>query len=303
MKKFKILFIFIILFSLTGCFNNDSMDDISITTSIYPIEYVVKSLYGEHSTINSLYPKDTDASNFEVTNVLLDQYSNNDLFIFNGLTEENSYVNYLLNKNKNLKIIDVTSNMQYDYSIEELWLDPNNLLTIANNIRKGFKEYIKSTYLTNEIDANYENLKIELTSLDGKYYSTVKNASNNTIIVSDDVFLFLEKYGLKVISLDPDTVKEKTIDTAKEAIKNGECSMIFVKYQENNESINDFIDETDISKKPGDLGYDQNLSTKDPFDYFIIYQSKYHYSSSKKKLLQYIEEIMGKKLILLMLKL
>ncbi len=248
MKKFKILFIFIILFSLTGCFNNDSMDDISITTSIYPIEYVVKSLYGEHSTINSLYPKDTDASNFEVTNVLLDQYSNNDLFIFNGLTEENSYVNYLLNKNKNLKIIDVTSNMQYDYSIEELWLDPNNLLTIANNIRKGFKEYIKSTYLTNEIDANYENLKIELTSLDGKYYSTVKNASNNTIIVSDDVFLFLEKYGLKVISLDPDTVKEKTIDTAKEAIKNGECSMIFVKYQENNESINDFIDETDISK-------------------------------------------------------
>ena len=143
MKKFKILFIFIILFSLTGCFNNDSMDDISITTSIYPIEYVVKSLYGEHSTINSLYPKDTDASNFEVTNVLLDQYSNNDLFIFNGLTEENSYVNYLLNKNKNLKIIDVTSNMQYDYSIEELWLDPNNLLTIANNIRKGFKEYIR----------------------------------------------------------------------------------------------------------------------------------------------------------------
>lgn len=248
MKKFKILFIFIILFGLTGCFNNDSMDDISITTSIYPIEYVVKSLYGEHSTINSLYPKDTDASNFEVTNVLLDQYSNNDLFIFNGLTEENSYVNYLLNKNKNLKIIDVTSNMQYDYSIEELWLDPNNLLTIANNIRKGFKEYIKSTYLTNEIDANYENLKIELTSLDGKYYSTVKNAPNNTIIVSDDVFLFLEKYGLKVISLDPDTVKEKTIDTAKEAIKNGECSMIFVKYQENNESINDFIDETDISK-------------------------------------------------------
>jgi zinc transport system substrate-binding protein len=248
MKKFKILFIFIILFSLTGCFNNDSMDDISITTSIYPIEYVVKSLYGEHSTINSLYPKDTDASNFEVTNVLLDQYSDNDLFIFNGLTEENSYVNYLLNKNKNLKIIDVTSNMQYDYSIEELWLDPNNLLTIANNIRKGFKEYIKSTYLTNEIDANYENLKIELTSLDGKYYNTVKNASNNTIIVSDNTFLFLEKYGLKVISLDPDTVKEKTIETAKEAIENGECSMIFVKYQENTESINDFIDETDISK-------------------------------------------------------
>ena len=40
--------------------------------------------------------------------------------------------------NNELKIIDATSNIIYDYSIEELWLDPNNLLTIANNIKNGF---------------------------------------------------------------------------------------------------------------------------------------------------------------------
>ena len=64
---------------------------------------------------------------------------------------------------------------------------------------------------------------------------------------------------------------------------------------ENDTSFFKYCYETDISQKPGDFGYNQNLSTKDPFDYFIIYQNKYHYSSSKKKLLQYIEEIMGKK--------
>ena len=248
MKKIKIILITIILFSLTGCFNNDSMDNIDIVTSIYPFEYIVNTLYGNHSKINSIYPKDTETTNFEVTNVLLDQYKNNDLFVFNGLADENNYVKYLIKKNKNLKIIDVASNMQIDYSIEELWLDPNNMLTVANNIRKGLKEYIKSAYLTNEIDENYENLKIELTNLDGKYYNTVRNATNATIIISDDAFMFLEKYGLKVISIDPDTAKEKNINDAKTLINNGTCSYIFIKYMENNDSINSFIDETGAKK-------------------------------------------------------
>ena len=248
MKKIKYLLLIGLIFCLTGCFNNDSMDNIKITTSIYPVEYIVNYLYGEHSVIDSIYPKDTDVSSFKITNTLLDQYKSNDLVVFNGLDEEKDYVKYMLKKNKNLKIIDVTSNMKYDYSIEELWLDPNNLLTIANNIRKGFKEYIKSTYLINEIDENYENLKIELTTLDGKFYSTVKNASNTTIIVSDDAFKYLEKYGIEVISLDPDTIKEKNKEDAKRLINNKTCSYVFVKYQENNEYINSFIKDTGASK-------------------------------------------------------
>ena len=248
MKKIKYLLLGLFILTLTGCFNNDSMDNISITTSIYPIEYVTNILYGDHSTITSIYPKDTDTNSFEITNALLDQYSNKNMFIFNGLSDESKHVKYLLKKNNNLKIIDVTSNMQYDYSKEELWLDPNNLLTIANNMRKGFREYINSTYLINEIDENYEKLKIELSNLDGRFYSTVKNASNTTIIVSDDAFAYLEKYGIKVISLDPDTAKEKTINEAKQLISNNVCSYIFVKYKEDNEDINNFINETGVSK-------------------------------------------------------
>lgn len=248
MKKVKFLLIMIILFSLTGCFNNDSMENINISTSIYPIEYVVNYLYGDHSTVDSIYPKDSDISSFKITDVLLDQYSKDDMFIFNSQYDESEYVKYLLKKNKNLKIIDVASNIQYEYSKEELWLDPNSLLTIANNIRKGFKEYIKSTYLLNEIDENYEKLKVELTSLDGKYYSAAKKASNTTIIVSDDAFLFLEKYGLKVVSIDPDTAKDKNINEAKDLINDGTCKHIFVKYKEDNETINNFIEETNVSK-------------------------------------------------------
>ena len=250
MKKIKLLLLTIILFSLTGCIKNNSMEDINIATSVYPISYVVSSLYGKHSTINSIYPIDGNTSNFKVTDTLLEQYSDNDLFIFNGLSDEKKYVKKMLKHNNNLKIIDVTSNMKYEYSIEELWLDPNNLLTVANNIKKGFDEYISSTYLTNEIDKNYYNLKIELTTLDGKLYSAAKNANTNTIIISDDAFRFLEKYGFNIISLDPDTINNKAISDAKVALSSGASKSVFVKYKEEVQNdVKDVIDSTGATKR------------------------------------------------------
>lgn len=242
MKKLKYLLLGVILL-LTGCFNNDSMDNIEITTTVYPFEYVANYLYGNHSKISSIYPKDTEISDFNITNVLLKQYSDTDLYIFNGLTSEKNYIEKIKKENKKLKIIDVTSNINYNYSIEELWLDPNNLLTIANNMKKGFNEYIKSAYLRNEINNNYENLKVELTNLDGKYYSTAKKASINTIVVSDDAFKYLEKYGLNVISIDMNTAKEKDIELAKEALSNS--NYLFIKYkEEDNENITKVINDS-----------------------------------------------------------
>ncbi len=246
MKKFKILLSIIVLFSLTGCFDDDSMDNISISTSSYPIEYVVNQLYKDHSTISSIYPKDDETIDFEVTNVLLDQYSDNDLFIFNGLSDEKNYVKYMKKNNKDLKIINVTDNMSYDYSIEELWLDPNNLLNIADKVKTGLKEYTNTKVLENEIDANYENLKIELTNLDGKFYSTFKNETDTTIIVSDDAFMFLEKYGINVISIDPDTARDKDISDAKKLIKDGSVKYLFIKYKESNENTDKFIKDTGV---------------------------------------------------------
>ena len=242
MKKIKYLLLGVLLL-LTGCFNNDSMDNIEITTTVYPFEYVVNYLYGKHSKISSIYPKDIEISEFNITNVLLKQYSDTDLYIFNGLTSEKNYIEKIKSNSKKLKIIDVTSNINYNYSIEELWLDPNNLLTIANNTKKGFNEYVKSTYLRNEINQNYENLKVELTNLDGKYYSTVKKASTNTIVVSDDAFKYLEKYGLNVISIDMNTAKEKDIELAKEALSNS--NYLFIKYkEEDNENITKVINDS-----------------------------------------------------------
>jgi len=246
MKKLKYLLL-TTLFCLTGCIKTNSMEDIKIITSVYPIEYVVNYLYGEHSKITSIYPHDSNISEFKITEVLLKDYSNNDLFIFNGLTEEKTFIKTLKHNNSNIMIINSTENIPYEYSIEELWLDPNNLLTIANNIKNGFEEYIEAKYLIDEINENYQKLKMELTSLDGKFYSNVKNSDFKYIIVSDDAFKFLEKYGLKVISLDPDTVSQKDITKAKEVIEDEECQYIYTKYnEETNETLNNLINDYNI---------------------------------------------------------
>ena len=238
MKKIKFLLLIGLLICITGCFKDTTMDNITITTSSYPIKYVVDTLYGNHSTTTSIYPMDSNINEFKITDVSLEQYSNNDMFIFNGMTDEKNYIKSMLKNNKDLKIIDVTSNMFYDYSIEEIWLDPNNLLTIANNIRKGFNEYIKSTYLTNEINENYEKLKIDLTNLDGKYYSVAKNSSYPVIIISDNAFKYLEKYGITVISLDKKTRTDKDIATAKEYMESGKVEHIFTVY---GDSVDDVV--------------------------------------------------------------
>lgn len=247
MKKIKYLLL-IMLFCLTGCFKANSMDEIKIATSVYPIEFVVKTLYGEHSTVVSIYPHDANILDFKVTKVLLKDYSQNDMFIFNGLTEEKEYLNSMKKYNNELMIINSTEDVPYEYSIEELWLDPNNLLTIANNIKNGLEEYIDAKYLIDEINTNYDNLKIELTGLDGKFYSSSKNAKTKSIIVSDDAFKFLDKYGLEVVSLDKDTVTQKDITRAKELINEDICDYIFIKYQEElSDTVKDLINDYGVS--------------------------------------------------------
>ena len=170
------------------------------------------------------------------------------MFIFNGLSNEKNYIKPMLKENKKLKIIDISSDIKYKNGIEELWLDPSNLLTIANNIKKGFHEYISAKYLEDEIDKNYNDLKIDLTNIEAKYRQVFKNASNNNLIVSNDIFLFLNKYGANVISLDSNNEEyEKNLVIARTLINNNSVSYVYVKDNEENDIINSLIAETTVT--------------------------------------------------------
>lgn len=248
-KKIISLFgVLVILGSVSGCdIKRDSMEDIDIYTTNYPIEFITKRLYGEHSNVHSIYPDGIEINDYKLTNKQIRDYSDSDLYIFNGLSNEKEYVTKMRENNKNLKIIDTTLSMEYTNGIEELWLDPSNLLMMAQNVKTGFEEYINNYYLNNDINNNYEKLKIEASNLDAKIKQTIVNSENKMIVVSDDMFKYLEKYGLTVYSLDSDSVTSKTISDVKTLINNGTIKYIFIKENVDlNKTVKDIINETGV---------------------------------------------------------
>ena len=260
MKKIKYLLILLILFS-TGCLKKDNMEGIKIYTTTYPIEYITNRLYGNYSEVLSIYPNgvniqldstDIDNNLYTLTDKQLKDYSNSDLFIFNSLLYESNYVETMFNNNKKLKIINATDHLTMDefYDYEEIWLNPSRLLTVARNIKNGFKEYVTNYYIKQDIESNFDSLKEDLDKLDSKISQATKNADNKVIVVSSDLFKYLskDKYGLTVYSLEEnENLTSKTISDVKELIKNGQVKYIYIKqHEEANKTINNLIKGTDV---------------------------------------------------------
>ena len=239
MKQIKYLllsitFIFLSIF-ITGC-TTDDMNNINIYVTNYANEYVTKSLYGNHSTIKSIYPDGVDITTYKITDKQKKDYARSDLFIYNGLIEkERDLAVDLLSINPDLRIIDSAYVLETDYSPEELWLNPSSLLMMSQNIRLGLEEYITSTYLKKDVDEAYETLKVTLSELDADYRLTTENTNKKTIVVDNSALMYLEKFGLTVYCLDGD-VSNKTLDLVEKAMDKKEISYI---YNFKNETLSD----------------------------------------------------------------
>lgn len=253
MRKKLLGILFIFCFMLTGCFKSDTMEGIKIKTTVYPIEYITNYLYEENSnSIGSIYPDGITLSKYKLTNKQIEDFSNNDLFIYNGASNEPDYAIELLNINKGIKIIDAAQGMEYTYGVEELWLNPFNFLMLAQNIKNGFADYIKDPYLNEEISKRYDELNLEISELDVELKEASEHAVEKTVVVSNDVFKFLEKYDIEVISLqENENLNNKIISDVKKSIKDGTIEYIFVKNDEEiNDTINKIADETGVTIVP-----------------------------------------------------
>ena len=274
MKKiFSVFILTILCFSITGCLKRDNMESITIYTTNYPSYYITKKLYGKFSKVKSIYPNGVNINDYNLTGKQLKDYSNADLFIFNGLSEEKNYVDKMRKNNKDLKIIDTTLYMEYTYDMNELWLDPSNLLMMAQNIKSGFNEYIDSYYLNSNINSNYEELKIEISNLDAKLKDIILNSNNKVIVTSSKMFKYLEKYGLTVYILDEnDSNIEITTNEVKKLIKNGSIKYIFIKNnEEENQTIKNLVSSTGVTvQKWHTLSNITDIESSDNLDYFKI---------------------------------
>ena len=244
----KILLTLAIALLLSGCeIENNDMKNINIYTTTYPINYLINVLYGDYSKIYSIYPTGVDIDEYEISNRKLKEYSKSDLFIFNSLDKDRDYAVKMINNNSELKVIDVSTGMNYENSIEELWLNPYNYLMMAENIKNGLAEYITNPYLVEEIEKNYEELEYNISKIDADLTESITNANYKTIVVDNDLFKYLEKYGLKVISLEENkNLSQNTIEEVKKLINDKQIKYIYITDEESNQTVNNLIKETKI---------------------------------------------------------
>ncbi len=200
-------------FCLTSCFKSTELSNDNVYTTIYPIEYLTKYLYGDEKDVYSIYPNGADVSTYKLTNKQKSTYKRGSLFVYNGLTNEKELAREFLNENEKLLLIDVSYGLNYEYDIEELWLSPNNYLMLAKNIKNNLIDYTNSKLVIDKINENYKNLEETLSYMDADLRNIANMASkdgNTTLVVSSNKLKFLEKYGFNVVVLDNDTTTIKS---------------------------------------------------------------------------------------------
>lgn len=274
MKLKKIILMLIPLMFLTGCnLKKDNLESATIYTTIYPIKYLTEFLYKDYATIESIYPSGADVVSYELTSKQIKKYAKADLFIYNGLSNEKTITKNLINKNKNLLIIDVSNGLSYTYGVKELWMSPNNYLMLAKNIKDYLKEYLDSKIIANYVDQKYEDLAEILSLKDAELRSIGKEAKEkgtNTIVVSDNVFKFLENYDFNVVSLDEENLTEGTLNSIRNNFKKENYNTILVLDNNYTDNINSII--KDYKAKAIDVKSMINVDSDNTDDYLTVMQ-------------------------------
>ncbi len=277
MKRIIILVLTLVL--LSGCsLKGSSLDDATIYTTIYPTEYIMNYLYGDNSTVESIYPIGVDLDTYKLTKKQIDKYASGDLFVFVGLGNEKNIAKSFINNNKKLLIIDATRGLSSD-NIEELWLAPNNFLMLSKNIKNSLNEYLNNTVKEAEVNDKYNELYKEVSWIDAELRNIANDAkenSKNTIVISNNVLKFLSGYGFNIISLE-DIVKsgsENALNDLKNKFKNSTYTNILKlssdkdsevltelkeKYNANIVSVNDLITNDDSASDYVSIQY-ENIS-------------------------------------------
>ncbi len=250
MKKifYTITILFITMFLTTGCFTNDTMEDIDIVTSDYPTEYLTDYLYGSNATVTKIYPNDVNIQTYKLTNKMIKDTAKKDLFIYNGLGNARDIATKLLDQNKSIKIIDSTYGMSSNYTLEESWLNPANLLMMAKNIKVGLEEYINNKALKDEINENYDQLEVVISEMDAQIKLIASNSTNMNLIVSDGSLNWLSKYGFTVYDLSSN-LTDKDKETIRNLYQDKQVNyIIMITNSEENDFIKELVEDYQATK-------------------------------------------------------
>ena len=225
MKK-KLLILFTSIFLLASCDFKEDFSDKHVYTTLYPVEYATSMLYSDYGNVSSVYPKGA-TSEYKLTEKKKKTYSDAEIFVYSGVFGEATLARDLINLNNKIKIIDATKGMS-NKKISGVWLDPSNYLMLCSNIKSSLIDYTDNVYIKEDIDKKYKELNEKISELDVQLYDIGKSGNYNTILTTNNVFNYLTKYNINVISLDTENdAIDKAYSDAKKLINDKKIQYIY----------------------------------------------------------------------------
>lgn len=273
----KIIFLLLGLFLISGCsFSQSNLTNANIYTTTYPISYIMNYLYGENSTITSIYPNGVELDNYSLTDKQIEDYAKSDLFVYMGVGREKEFAKSFINKNNKILIIDATYGLSYKENIKELWLAPNNFLMLLKNIKTTLNEYLDNKVSEEAVTQKYDELYAKVSWIDAELRNVAKESydkNNNTLVVSSNSLKYLESYGFIVISLEDieQSGSENAINDIKSKFKSGKYSTI-LKLTSDKET--DLIADLTKNNKANIITINDMITNSDPASDYISIQNE-----------------------------
>lgn len=274
MRYLKPIFLFIamaVLASGCGSPQDSNSDDTELTiyTSVYPIQYIAERISGDLAAVETIYPPGVDAHSYEPSTRDMTKIAESDAFIYLGNQMEpfaDAAAEALQSEKVSLielgeyEELFLSLDGEHHHEDEEhhhgdfdphIWLDPIRMIKMSEVITNHLVEI--SPENEELFQENFQTLKKDLTELDEEFQRTLSSQPNRNILVSHAAYGYWEeRYGIKQISIlglssstEPSQQQlTKIIDEAKEH------QLKYILYEQNTSNRISEVIEQEIGLEP-----------------------------------------------------
>ena len=227
MKKILLLLAAALLLLAGGCANNaaepkekESSNQLTVYTTVYPLQYFTERIGGEHVNVQSIYPPGTDEHVFEPSQKDIMALAKADLFFYIGLGLEGfvQKAQQTLQK-ENVHFVPAADAIDpeqlgegHDHDDEEdhshephaidphVWISPYLSTLLAEKIKDELADELPEH--AEEFEQNFNSLYDDLEMLDRDFKTMADTAANKTFFVSHAAFGYLaDTYGLTQLAV------------------------------------------------------------------------------------------------------
>ncbi|ARF16840.1 metal ABC transporter solute-binding protein, Zn/Mn family [Sporosarcina ureae] len=220
-KKIVVIIVSFTIVLLAACSNKgsekESADQLSVYTTVYPLQYFTERIGGNHVDVKSIYPTGVVEDTFDPSQKELMSLANSDLFFYIGLGLEGFVENAEKTlENEHVKMVAtseaITEEMLGGEHLDEehvhddgnldphVWMSPILSDALAFSIKEALIELAPDK--KDEFENNFENLRDDLLKLDREFIDMVSNTSKKRFFVSHATFGYIaETYGLEQVAI------------------------------------------------------------------------------------------------------